>query len=364
MADINHSKGIKKFQDSAEAIMARLQKQVEEARNADAENKSLDDYDRHMADMRRLQMLGEAKKWWKFVEQNAREGETLEEVDKRIRKEIEAKETLERAGLSYPVSLPSWPESKRALPNGMLRSALFGAIGKGRRRYLDREPINAIEGIQIIYTGIRLDQSDLDVYESVLHALRSKEMGLLYKITTYGLLKTMGKKDTGGKGSRKTLEDSLARLRANAIVLKQGQYTYMGGLLDWAIKDEKTKQWFISLNPTLRLLYEPDQFTWIDWEIRKILNRQPLAQWLHGYYASHAEPLPIKIETLRQLCGSETELLKHFKEKLRKALDAVVEAFKAVGQDFKYVIHNGYVYVKKQPSKSQQRYLERRKRNR
>ena len=29
-----------------------------------------------------------------------------------------------------------------------------------------------------------------------------------------------------------------------------------------------------------------------------------LAQWLHGFYASHAKPFPIKIETLHRLCGS------------------------------------------------------------
>jgi len=362
MADTNHSKGLKIFQDSVEAIMTRLQKQVEEARNADAENKSLDDYDRHMADMRRLEMLGKAKKWWKFVEQNTREGESLEEADKRLRKEIKARETLEHAGITaYPVKLPQWPESKCGLPNGMLRSALFSAIRKGRRKFLNEVELAAINGVQVIYKGEQLDQSDLDVYESVLHALRTQEMGERYKITAYSLFKIMGKKNTGG--NRKVLLSSLLRLKANAVVLKQGKYTYIGSLLDWALKNEDTKEWIIELNPTIRVLYEPDQFTLIDWEVRKALNGQPLAQWLHGYYASHAEPHPIRIETLRKLCGSETEQLFHFKEKLRKALDAVVEAFKKVGQDFKYVIHNGFVYVKKQPSKSQQRHLQRRKSN-
>ena len=40
------------------------------------------------------------------------------------------------------VQLPIWPESTRGVPNGVLRSALFGAIKKGARpngTYLDNK---------------------------------------------------------------------------------------------------------------------------------------------------------------------------------------------------------------------------------
>ena len=37
------------------------------------------------------------------------------------------------------VMLPIWPDAVRAVPNGMLRSALFGAIRRGSRRYMERE---------------------------------------------------------------------------------------------------------------------------------------------------------------------------------------------------------------------------------
>jgi TrfA protein len=67
-----------------------------------------------------------------------------------------------------PASLPSWPDAVRAVPNGFLRSALFGAIAKGRRRYLERELIATVEGVEIRYTGQRLDQGDLDVWASIL----------------------------------------------------------------------------------------------------------------------------------------------------------------------------------------------------
>ena len=37
------------------------------------------------------------------------------------------------------VRLPIWPQAVRGVPNGFIRSALFAAIGKGRRRYISGE---------------------------------------------------------------------------------------------------------------------------------------------------------------------------------------------------------------------------------
>ena len=102
-----------------------------------------------------------------------------------------AKQRAERAplpGAPLPknvVQLPLWPEPVRAVPNGFLRSALFGAIAKGKRRYIDGEQLAALDGIEIRYTGQRLDQGDLDVWESVLHAVRLQELGSQCRLTSY-----------------------------------------------------------------------------------------------------------------------------------------------------------------------------------
>ena len=58
---------------------------------------------------------------------------------------------------SNVVQLPSWPEPTRGVPNGVLRSALFGAIKKGPHRYVEGEQIATLDGIEICYTGQRLD---------------------------------------------------------------------------------------------------------------------------------------------------------------------------------------------------------------
>jgi len=207
------------------------------------------------------------------------------------------------------------------VPNGFLRSALFGAIAKGRRRYINGEDLAALDGVTIRYKGERLDQGDLDVWESVLHAVRFQELGSQCRVTSYALLKLMGKTDTGK--NRATLHNRIERLVANAVTVKQGRYTYIGGLIRFAAKDEETQEWVIELDEKLRPLFAGDQFTQIEWAVRHALDGQQLAQWLHGFYATHAKPFPIKVETLRRLSGSETKELFHYRAELRDALTAL-----------------------------------------
>lgn len=256
-----------------------------------------------------------------------------------------------------PVALPVWPDTVRAVPNGFLRSALFGAIRKGRRRFLKGERIAAPDGIEILYTGERLDQGDLDVWESVMHAVRRQELGEKCRVTSYALLKLMGKTDTGK--NRATLHERITRLRANAVEVKQGRYTYIGGLIARAAKDEDTQEWVIELDASLQPLYAADQFTQVEWAVRHLLDGQPLAQWLHGFYASHAKPFPVKVETLHRLCGSEATLMSDFAKTLRKALDAVTEASEAHGERFSYVVRDDLVHVEKKASGPQRRHLAR-----
>ena len=252
------------------------------------------------------------------------------------------------------VQLPLWPEPVRAVPNGFLRSALFGAIRKGRRRFVKGEQLAALDGIEIHYTGERLDQGDLDVYESVLHAVRLQELGSQCRVTSYALLKLMGKTDTGK--NRATLQNRIERLVANAVTVKQGRYTYIGGLIRFAAKDEETQEWVIELDEKLRPLFAGDQFTQIEWAVRHELDGKPLAQWLHGFYASHAKPFPMKVETLLRLCGSESEL-RRYRQTLGDALDAVAEASAAHGEGFGSDIRGDLVHVEKKAQGPQRRHL-------
>ncbi len=253
------------------------------------------------------------------------------------------------------VQLPLWPEPVRAVPNGFLRSALFGAIARGKRRYIDGEKLAALDGIEIRYTGQRLDQGDLDVWESILHTVRLQELGSQCRVTSYALLKLMGKTDTGK--NRATLQNRITRLVANAVTVKQGRYTYIGSLIRFAAKDEETQVWVIELDEKMSPLFAADQFTQIEWAVRHELDGKPLAQWLHGFYASHAKPFPIKVETLLKLSGSENSNPRSAQQTLRKALDAITEASAKHGEQFTYEIRRDLVHVERQAKGAQRQRL-------
>lgn len=250
-----------------------------------------------------------------------------------------------RAPLREEARLPQWPEKIRGVPNAILRSSLFASIKKGRRRFVKGERLVSITGIEIYYTGERLDQADLDVYEGLLHFARLYPLGSPYFITSYALLKLMGRTDTGK--NRAILQARIERLRANAVRIRQGRFTFIGGLLDEACKDEQTHAWMVVLNPRLQVLYGVDQFTQVEWAVRQALSGKPLAQWLHGFYASHATPFPMRAETLLKLAGSEDNNQRSAQQTLRKALVAVVEASAAYGQRFSYEIRGGLVCIEK-----------------
>ena len=253
------------------------------------------------------------------------------------------------------ITLPFWPEAVRAVPNGMLRSALFGAIRRGARRYMERERIAALEGIEIFYTGQRLDQGDLDIWEMILHIARLQNLGNECRTTAYQLLKATGKADTGG--NREVLHIRLMRLKATSVEIEQGRYGYAGSLIDEVYRDKETREYVFRINPKLRTLFEGDQFTLIDWAIRRELDGKPLAQWLHGFYASHAKPYPASVAKLHELTGSEAGELWKFAQTLRKNLNELVKASEIHGQPFSYEIRDDLVHVEKQASRAQRRYL-------
>lgn len=286
--------------------------------------------------------------------------EELAEFAEKKRKEAQERDAEQQSNaikVEKKVSLPVWPEAVRAVPNAALRSALFGVIKKGARAYLEREKIHAQEGINIVYTGARLDQCDLDTWEAVLHIVRLQALGDECRVTAYQLLKVLGKTDTGI--NRDTLDRRLSRMKATGVDVTVGRYGYEGSLIDEVFRDKETRQYVIRLNPKLSSLFAADQFTQVDWAVRHALDGKPLAQWLHGYYASHAKPYPVNVATLLKLSGSENEDTSSWRQKLRKALDALTDASKANGLPFSYEICGDLVHVQKQGSGTQRRHLKR-----
>lgn len=274
----------------------------------------------------------------KKIESALLPGETLEQAKHRLHASSEVEKGQE-------VQMPLWPESARAIPNSFLRSALFSVGAKNEeRQYINGEDFTALDGIKIRYKGERLDQDDLDVWQHVVQIVRQQKLGSKCRFRFSNLLKVAGLTDTGK--NRIALQTRIERLVANAMTVKQGHYTYIGSLIRFAAHDESTKEWVIELDEKLLPLFASDQFTQVQWAVRKALGQRQLAKWLHGFYSSHKKPYPLKIDTLYKLCGSRTGNKARFAQMLREALEAIRAASHANGGAFDYEIHDQLVHVK------------------
>jgi hypothetical protein len=226
-------------------------------------------------------------------------------VDKAMSSQIARLEKAFKARQSGKVvQLPLWPEPSRGTPNSVLRGALFAAIdGKRGRKAMQRQLLASQKGIEIRFTGLQLDQGDMDVFEQALHIVRQNPLGDRCEFSAHGFLKAMGK--TTGKCNHEALKNAFARLMGCGVEITHDRFTYGGSLLEF-YRDEHTERYVVVFNPKIIALYDAG-WTAIDWEQRRTLQRKPLALWLHGYLATHARPHPVKIETLMQMSGSGTK---------------------------------------------------------
>ena len=247
------------------------------------------------------------------------------------------------------VYLPERAAAKRGVPHAALRSSLFAAVQGKHRRYMTRELLATPERLEIRFTGIQLDQSDLDVWELLLHLAWLHPLGTRCQFQAKPLLKELGR--STGKKDREWLKDSVARLGGCFVEVTYGRWTYGGSLLE-LYRDEETGRYVLELNPKLINLFHAG-WTAMDRGRRRQLRRKPLALWLYGYLASHAAPFPVTVEYLHRLSGSNTKSMRKFKQNLVAALQnlqdlGIIRSFEIIGN---------IVHVKTVLSPSQRRSL-------
>jgi len=220
----------------------------------------------------------------------------------------------------------NWPTTTHAAPNSIIRSALFGMVEKGNRRYQKRAVIACWKGTQIRYTGEQLDQSDLDVWMNWINIGKNRIEVLpdTFLKTPYAFLKEMQREN--GKSGRDWVHEVIIRLTACVIEIDDNGYKYGGSLIDEFFFNENTGHYMISINPRLRCLFEQG-LTFIEPHKRKSLGNNQLAKWLMFYLHSHQAPHKISLEKLHQLCGSSSRF-KQFKFNLKKLLNPPKSEYK------------------------------------
>src|SRR5216684_1728418 len=223
------------------------------------------------------------------------------------------------------IQFPLFPEATRPVSNDMARSALFSCVQGKDRRFIKDTLLATVADKEIRFTGEQLNQDDHDLLMQMVFMAQHKPLGSWVMVPAYGMLQALGRQ-IGGKQYHELRAD-IARLTAAMVIIRYTETkreVFGHHLIAKAEQDEQTRHWMYRLDPDLRALYGDMTHTLIDWDQRLALKGKDLARWLQLYIATHAKPYPVKVATLRTLSGSRAKALKHFRAKLRVALDDLV----------------------------------------
>lgn len=256
--------------------------------------------------------------------------------------------------LEQQLALPLWPEEVRAVPNAILRGALFG-VGRERTFLPVLTKIESVEGIEIRCKNDRLNQVDLDLWEALLHLQRLQPLGVKITFAARSVLVGLGRGESGR--AHEDLHNGLARLVGSVVEIKwlKEKKVFVGSLVSSFFRDEESGRYVVRFNQDMALLYGSG-YTFLDLSQRQALAQNNLAKWLHSYYSSHARPYPNLVKTVQRLCGSLAST-KEFRRLLAAALAQLV----GVGALLSWSIdqRTDMVKVVKVASKSQQRHIAR-----
>lgn len=246
--------------------------------------------------------------------------------------------------------LPMWSDERRGVPNPMIRGGLFGTGSAGKRAFIKGETVASLSNYIITYKGEELRQDDLSVWMALISMARRSRIGDMLFFTGYELITDLGWRMHSDTYAR--VKESISRLKANElrIEMKNRSAGYSGSLIReyaWDARDsDGNDKWMVRFESQIADLFQEDSVTFLEWDKRKeISSRASLTLWLHAYYMSHTEPLPITIAKLHELCKSQEVHLKTFKVRVRRSLERLVE----IGQLQSYAIVGETVHVKKAP---------------
>jgi hypothetical protein len=225
--------------------------------------------------------------------------------------------------------LAPWPDNMRALPNDFGRSAIFTTRNKKvPRAALQRESIfHVSKDVTMTYTGIEL-RADTDelVFAQVLEYAKRAPLGKSVDFTFYELCQDIAWPINGRYYKR--AEDCLTRLQASAMQFtskRVGRLESVSLIRRFCVLDrgKNTSRCQVEIDTEIVMLFAGDHYTKFVWE--KYRKLSPTARRLYDYFASHKEPYPLKLETFRLVCGSNSTRMKKWREQVNEACEALRE---------------------------------------
>lgn len=212
--------------------------------------------------------------------------------------------------------LPFWTEIERTAPASIVRSALFGIVKRGTRKFIQREIIASWGTDNITFTGEQLDQSDFNLWLEILHQSR-EELGKPVYFTFRGILKAIGRSE-GGKDIE-WLQRSLTRLKATEVLIKSGNKEYAGSFIQCYARNSLTGEYYLTVDAQIAKLFDPTYAKML-LDVRLSLSSD-LSKWLYAFISSQKPRRlhTIGIEKLKTLSGSSSSI-REFRRMLKRDL--------------------------------------------
>lgn len=248
-------------------------------------------------------------------------------------KEIERMDRIIGEMVQMKLSLSdvaSWDDDFRVIPNDWARSAVFTVRNKNvKRRAYDNELIyHYNKEVEIHYTGIELRADDDElVWQQILEYAKHSVIGVHVYFTLYHLLTDVGWPINGFYYKRALA--CINRLNAATFQISSPRHSRIKGLslvkeFEVVLDANKRPICQVELSTNLVVLFANDHYSKVIWVRYRALS--PTARRLFDWIVTHKVPYPLKLETFRLICGSESTRPKRWAEQTREACKELEEA--------------------------------------
>ncbi|MDF7677065.1 plasmid replication initiator TrfA [Neisseriaceae bacterium ESL0693] len=223
-----------------------------------------------------------------------------------------------------------WSDTMRALPNDYARSALFTTRNKRvpREALQSEEIFHVNKDVSITYTGVELRAEDDElVWQQVLEYAKRTPLGEPVSFTFYELCQDLDWSINSRYYSK--AEECLSRLQASAMQFTSkriGRLESLSLIRRFRVLNRGTRnsRCQVEIDEEMVVLFAGEHYSKFIWE--KYRKLTPTARRMFDYFASHQEPFPMKLETFRLMCGSQSARPKKWREQVNEACEELCKS--------------------------------------
>lgn len=240
--------------------------------------------------------------------------------DSATQSEINRARMRQSVQLGSDVFLPYLPTGTLALPNSLLRSALFAITAVSEHLFNERIPTQG--DASIFLDGPRLLDYDRQVWAVLLQAasdlpLKATEDSEWHSISLHQLSKSLH--SAPGANVYKAIATSLQRLsEAHLRVRTAGVNVTIERLIDVNFGGTDGKR-LVQFRVTKEVAELFGANNWTRLSTTFLQNAKGYAGWISAFYSTHAKSYPLKVADLLKLTGSQGSLAE-FRRKIQTAL--------------------------------------------